>query len=87
MHCPNNCHLWARGVTPNEPMTLHHPRCSHVDDSLIDVWRYTWEGESYVMDRAPSADEQREAQESEVRITRERMHREIYEQLREFAGF
>lgn len=69
------------------PMTQHHPRCSRVDESLIDVWRFTHDGSSYVTDQEPTPEAAREAQESEVTITREKMHREIFERLEEFAGF
>lgn len=68
-------------------MTNHHPRCEYVDASLIDVWRFSCGGSSYVVDREPSSDAALEAQESEVRITKEKMHCEIYEHLSEFDGF
>lgn len=44
---------------------------------LRQCWRGYW----------PTPDEQREAQESEVTITEEKMHRECYDQLKEFNGF
>lgn len=62
-------------------MTHHHPRCEHVDASLIDVWRVSYDGASYVVDREPLATHHEET------VTREKMHREIYDQLQEFKGF
>lgn len=68
-------------------MTNHHPRCEYVDASLIPVWRFTHDGSSYVTDQRPSHGALSEAQESEVIVTEEKMHREIYDHLKEFAGF
>lgn len=75
------CRNWARlndGV--EDKGTDHHPRCPRVDDSLIDVWRVSYDGESYVIDREPDNNPQET-------VTRERMHREIYDNLPEFNGF
>jgi hypothetical protein len=84
--CPNNCMSWCRDDVrfvdgKPQPGTNHHPRCEYVDASLIDVWRVSYDGGSYVSDRAPMTTHQRET------ITREKMHREIYENLPEFQGF
>ncbi len=68
-------------------MANHHHACQHYNASLITVWRHTHDGTSYVTDRKPSPDECREAQECEITITEEQMHRECYEQLGEFEGF
>lgn len=83
--CPENCHLWPRGITPNEPMTLHNPRCSHVDSTLIDVWRVAYDGRHYITDLDP-ADEP-EILCGDETITKGKMHREIYENLPDLAGF
>jgi hypothetical protein len=52
-----------------------------VDASLIDVWRVSYDGASYVRDSEPLEHHHEET------VTREKMHREIYEQLPEFQGF
>lgn len=79
--CPNNCVRWARAINLNEPMTNHHPRCEHVAASLIEVWRVSYDGGSYVIDKPPLTTHPRET------VTTEKMHREIYERLPEFQGF
>lgn len=72
-------------------MTNHHPNCEHVDASLIDVWRVSIDGAGYTTDSEANADEAvalyAEDPDSVPTITKERMHREIYEQLPEFEGF
>lgn len=66
-------------------MTNHHPTCEYVDASLIDVWRVSFDGNSYVTDRDPA--EEPELLSGDEVVTKERMHREIYENLPDFAGF
>lgn len=84
--CPNNCHLWARLFNPKEPATLHHPRCEHVDDSLIDVWKVSDGSSSYFTTN--ERDGQLEAENADgVTITKQRMHREVFAALPEFDGF
>lgn len=72
-------------------MTNHHPKCEHVDASLIDVWRVNVPGESgglIVDSEAAAIDAARdETGEEPLEITKEKMHREIYENLPEFGGF
>jgi len=63
--------------------TDHHPRCEYVDASLIDVWRVTFDGAFYFQDTEPTPDQ---LAHGEI-VTKEKMHREIYENLPEFAGF
>ncbi len=90
MDCPNKCHLWARCFNPSEPMTLHHPNCSHVNDSLIDVWKVRIPGESggCVTDDEASARQQAgEDPGAPLEVVPMKMHREIFEALGEFAGF
>jgi len=62
-------------------MTNHHPHCEHINASLIDVWRVSLDGVSYVTDSHPG-----ELTEGET-VTAEKMHREIYDHLPEFSGF
>lgn len=83
--CPNNCHLWARGITPNEPMTMHHPRCSRVDDTLMDVWRVTLEGRGCLFDSEPLPEVLMEN--PGATVEKLRMHREIFNATPEFAGW
>lgn len=81
--CP--CQLWAR--TDGRP-TNHHPNCEHYNDSLIPVWRFSsGDGTSFVTDREPTCVDLIEASETEISVSREEMHREIYEHLQEFGGF
>ena len=88
--CPNHCEGWCR--TDFRPMTNHHPRCEYVDKSLIDVWRVTIPGEGggCLFDREECAkafaDENSEPNEP-LQINKEKMHKEIYDNLDEFAGF
>jgi len=79
--CPNGCINWRRSINPRIPMTNHHPNCEYVDKSLIDVWRVSYDGGHYFSDQEPLTTHQRET------ITKEKMHREIYEHLPEFNGF
>ena len=79
------CALWAR---TDGKLTNHHPNCPHYNDSLIVVWRFrNADGTSYVTDREPTCAELIEASESEITVSREEMHREVYDHLGEFAGF
>jgi len=48
------------------------------DEELIDVWRVSYDGASYVLDAPPLAPHHEEI------VTKEKMHREVYEQLPEF---
>ena len=75
---------WARLCNPREPQTNHHPRCEHVDASLIEVFRVSHEdGGSYATDQEPNPNDLGDG----CKVTSEKMHREIYEALAEFAGF
>ena len=69
-------------------MTNHHPNCEHVDASMIDVWKAELYGSSFIAEseelvRREAADNP----EGEIKISKIRMHREIYENLPEFNGF
>jgi len=81
--CPNECINWCRvggllGMIPN-----HHPNCEHYNDSLIDVWKVELDGNYFYTDVEPCY---KDFIEGEV-ITKEKLHRECYEQLEEFEGF
>lgn len=85
--CPHGCESWVRCINPRVPQPNHHPECEHVNASLIDVWRVRLAGETeggYLTDCEPNG---AEASESEVTVTKEKIHKEIYENLREFGGF
>ena len=86
--CPNNCLNWCR---TDGSKTNHHPNCEHVDASLIDVWRVSSGGSSYVTHDEADAKEASicytDDEHWPVTVTKEKMHREIYEQLPEFEGF
>lgn len=65
------------------PMTNHHPRCSRVDESLIDVWRVTYDGASLILDDEPLTEELPEG----ATVEKVKMHREIFNATPEFAGW
>lgn len=72
-------------------MPDHHSACPHYNDSIIDVWRVSLDGSSYVTDDKADADEAvalySEDPDSVPTVTPEKMHREVYENLPEFDGF
>lgn len=72
------------------PMTRHHPRCVRVDESLMDVWRVQTPGDAGGL-IADSEEQAREIAiedpEAPLEVTPQKMHREIFERLPEFAGF
>jgi hypothetical protein len=71
-------------------MTNHHPRCEHVDASLMDVWRVCVPGESggcIVDDEKQAREMATEDPDAPLEVHHQRMHREIFENLPEFAGF
>lgn len=71
---------WAR---TDGRQTNHHPNCPHYNDSLMDVWKVTVDGVSCYTDNEQDALDTV----GDGTITRERMHREVFEQLPEFEGF
>jgi hypothetical protein len=89
MHC--DCFSWCRTDIKFEngkplPMTNHHPRCTRVDESLIDVWKVS-DGSTHFY-AATQFEAETEAENCEnITITKVKMHREIFERLPEFAGF
>lgn len=71
-------------------MTNHHPRCSHYDDSLMDVWKVIIGGSRCYVETEQDAKDmagQEAIEGGEAVITEEKMHREIFENLPEFQGF
>jgi len=87
------CQNWARengnyypGVKGKDihfVITDHHIGCPHYNDSLIDVWKISFEGQSYYSDKPPISEEL----ENGETVTQEKMHKEVFEQLPEFEGF
>lgn len=71
--------------------TNHHPRCEYVDESLIDVWRVTIspgdKGGCICGSEAELLEMAGNDPAEPMTITKERMHREIFENLPDFAGF
>lgn len=81
------CAQWARSINRNY-LTNHHENCPRYNDSLMDAWKVTVDGRSAYCEheqdaRETAGDEQRE----EITVTKERMHREVFEHLPEFEGF
>lgn len=69
-------------------ITTHHERCPHYNDSLMDVWRVEVGGVSSYNDNEQDAIETAGYEfDDEVKITKEKMHMEIFENLPEFDGF
>ncbi len=93
-HWPCDCINWCRRVEFKDgkpvPHTAHHPRCEHVDASLMDVWRVQIPGEETGCITHCETDAHRMAAEdphAPLEVVPLKMHREIYEHLGEFAGF
>lgn len=91
--CPHRCETWVRcepiDLTYNGPN--HHSKCEHRDATLIDVWRVSLGGSSYVTNDEADADEAvalySEDPDSVPTVTKEKMHAEVYDNLPEFDGF
>lgn len=87
------CQNWARADVKKYAgkliATNHHPNCPHYNDSLMDVWKISDGSTSCFTDNEQDArDTIGEGEEwSDVKITKERMHREIFVNLPEFEGF
>lgn len=80
------CANWARAVN-TKYLTNHHPHCPHYSDSLIDVWKMVVNGATHYFDNEQDViNAAQEEFEDETTITKEKMHREAYEQLPEFEG-
>lgn len=80
-NCP--CANWARDIDLKY-LTNHHPNCPRYNDSLMDVWKVTVDGVSCFVEH------EQDAQDTVGdcgTITKEQMHREVFEHLPEFRGF
>jgi len=90
------CESWARtGFDPYKiktrtgiPLvTNHHENCPHYNDSLIDVWKVS-DGfcSCYVLTEQDARETVGDEGEG-MTATKEKMHREVFENLPEFDGF
>lgn len=90
---PCECQGWARTdviFRDGKPLPApnHHPNCPRRDDSMIDVWKISFGGDCYYSDREPEPSEIEHIDPDErPLVEKERMHREVYDYLPEFAGF
>jgi len=93
---PCECVNWCRDdikIVCGKPLaTNHHPNCPHYNDSLMDVWKVALVGTlacCYVETEQDAKDMagQEAIEGDEAIITKEKMHREIFENLPEFDGF
>lgn len=81
---PCDCRTWARTFDGTyDKGTNHHPRCPHVDDSLIDVWKIGYDGDYYFESSEPDYNDLH----PDSTVTKERMHKELFDRLPEFSGF
>jgi hypothetical protein len=86
MRAECECANWARSIDLKY-LTNHHPNCSRYNDSLIDVWKVehpccsTFYTDDEEVARAETQEEPR------ATVTKEKMHREVFENLPEFEGF
>jgi hypothetical protein len=94
------CQNWARAdiLSPYKirrrdgtPLvTNHHPNCPHYNDSLMDVWKVTLDGQICYADNDRDANDTASDEWGSgdtISIVKERMHREVFENLPEFEGF
>ena len=82
--CSNCTRNGERKVGEKMIPTNHHPNCPHYNDSLIDVWKIIEEGAGFYTD---NLEDTFEYIEDGATIIKERMHKEIYDNLYEFKGF
>ncbi len=71
------CHNWAV-LEPHK--TFHHPNCKLVDESLIDVFKVTLDGNYFFTDNPLEV-------EKGSSVVKTKMHREIYDRLPESVSF
>ena len=87
MNNPCACINWAR-IVDLKYLTNHHPGCPRYSDSLITVWKVTIDGVScYVDNEQDARDTAGDEQRDDIIVTKEQMHREVFEHLPEFEGF
>jgi hypothetical protein len=55
----------------------------HYNDSLVDVWKVSYDGEFYYTDKEPDSSEF----EDDETVEKTKMHWKVYNQLPEFEGF
>ncbi len=89
--CPNHCENWVRDDIRFSNVGLllvtnHHPRCEYVDASLIDVWKVT-DGQTFYYDDNKESAFDAIAKDKGLMAIKEKMHREVYNNLNEFSGF
>lgn len=79
--CRDVCAYNIRDDSGLPIFTNHHRNCDKYNDSLITVWKVSYDGSSYHTDREPEGLEDGET------VTEEKMHKEVYDRLPEFGGF
>ena len=77
------CIDWCRTEVNIDQITNHHPNCDHYNDSLIKVYKISYDGAYYFDKYLPDLEDL----EIGTIISIEEMHKECYEQLPEFQGF
>lgn len=99
MSKPCECVNWGMAIPPQKyrglkmalglpAITNHHENCPHYNDSLIDVWKVAVDGVScYVDNEQDARDTAVDSHRVDIVITKERMHREVFEHLPEFERF
>ena len=74
-------------------VTNHHPNCPHYNDSLMNVWKVSLGLSRCYFDNEQDAKDMAGTEGQEIgvsgviEITKEKMHREVLENLPEFDGF
>jgi hypothetical protein len=87
------CQNWARDgrdslkIGGNLLLPNHHPNCPHYNDSLVDVWKVTLDSVTCYVDNETDATETAGQDEPKPAIVKEKMHREVFDNLPEFDGF
>lgn len=81
--CRDNTDVVFRDKNGMPIFPSHHMRCPHYNDSLIDVWKVEYDGQSYYTEYEPEDDELEGCE----TVTKGKMHREVFDQLPEFEGF
>lgn len=79
------CISWCRASIT--PFTDHHPNCSKFNDSLIDVWKieHVFMCDFCYTDNINDLLEYKS--DPDIKITQEKLHKEIYDNMDEFQGF
>lgn len=69
-------------------VTNHHPNCPHYNDSLMDVWCAEVDGNKYYCcDEQSCRETVGEEGCEKAKVSKIKMHREVFENLPEFDGF